>query len=319
MNDLWKKSSLVAAGWYNILAGAALLLFPNALAHWAGLQEVLHPFVIQVVGLLIGCFGFGFLLAARAPLTHWPVVLAGLTSKILAPIGLAYYVSQDAVPSVLLLFSLPNDIIWLLPFGLILYEAFELDRRNREHLNYLHEADLDLSKFMHRTNNGHTLDQLSRHHPVLLVFLRHFGCTFCRETLATLARDKELIEKVGTKVVLVHMIDEKDARKEVVRFGVENIARISDPEKQLYDAFGLHRGSLKQLFGWKMWLRGADAGVLKGHWVGFEKGDGFQMPGVFLLQHGQVTKAYRHHTAADTPDYRFLATPVAQDKVSLTG
>jgi hypothetical protein len=36
-------------------------------------------------------------------------------------------------------------------------------------------------------------------------------------------------------------------------------------------------------------------------------GDGFQMPGIFLLFHGEVLRSYRHQTAADRPDYVDLA------------
>jgi hypothetical protein len=36
-------------------------------------------------------------------------------------------------------------------------------------------------------------------------------------------------------------------------------------------------------------------------------GDGFQMPGVFLVHHGVVLRSFRHETAAQRPDYRALA------------
>jgi hypothetical protein len=41
--------------------------------------------------------------------------------------------------------------------------------------------------------------------------------------------------------------------------------------------------------------------------VGRLAGDGFQMPGVFLIFKGEVIRSYRHHTAADRPDYINLA------------
>ena len=42
--------------------------------------------------------------------------------------------------------------------------------------------------------------------------------------------------------------------------------------------------------------------------VGKLVGDGFQMPGVFLLRNGRIEKAFRHQTAADRPDYCELAS-----------
>ncbi|MFN8816592.1 MAG: hypothetical protein ACK5ZV_07645, partial [bacterium] len=34
------------------------------------------------------------------------------------------------------------------------------------------------------TSGGQSVAELSMRSPVLMVFLRHFGCTFCREALA---------------------------------------------------------------------------------------------------------------------------------------
>ncbi len=36
----------------------------------------------------------------------------------------------------------------------------------------------------YKTQTGQTLGDLANHRPALLVFLRHFGYTFCRETVA---------------------------------------------------------------------------------------------------------------------------------------
>jgi hypothetical protein len=37
-------------------------------------------------------------------------------------------------------------------------------------------------------------------------------------------------------------------------------------------------------------------------------GDGFQMPGVFLLYHSEIIRSYRHQSAADRPDYMAIVT-----------
>jgi hypothetical protein len=65
----------------------------------------------------------------------------------------------------------------------------------------------------------------------------------------------------------------------------------------------LERGDFTQLFGPKVWLRGFKAGLLGNHGVGAPEGDVAQMPGVFLLFHGETLKSYRHQSAADRPDY----------------
>ncbi|MBC8166115.1 MAG: redoxin domain-containing protein [Bryobacteraceae bacterium] len=144
--------------------------------------------------------------------------------------------------------------------------------------------------------------------PVLVVFLRHAGCTFCREALADLARQRPLIEAAGAKILLVHMGEVEFSREFFLRYGLADLPSISDPHRHVYRAFGLRRGDLRMLFGPKVWWRGFRAGVIEGHGIGRLIGDGFQMPGIFLVFHGQILRCYRHQSAADRPDYvRFVA------------
>ncbi|MCB9273314.1 MAG: AhpC/TSA family protein [Lewinellaceae bacterium] len=157
------------------------------------------------------------------------------------------------------------------------------------------------------TNTGPTLRQLSEQQPVLLVFLRHFGCTFCREALADIAGKREEIEKLGTKIVFVHMTENDIAERYFSRFGLDGAVHISDPACRYYQAFGLVKGNLTQLFGLHTWIRGFSAGVLDGHGIGPQLGDGFQMPGLFVIQDGLIKSSFIHKLASDRPDYLELA------------
>jgi peroxiredoxin len=169
---------------------------------------------------------------------------------------------------------------------------------------YTENLDLALQA---RTSAGITVEALSRSRPVLLVFLRHAGCTFCREALADLAQQRKVIEASGAVIVVVHMGEPESSRKVFQRYGLEDLQQISDPECALYKAFGLRRGNLWMLFGPKVAIRGFQAGILHRHGVGRLAGDGFQMPGIFLIFQGQVVRSYRHQSAADRPDYvRFV-------------
>ncbi len=156
------------------------------------------------------------------------------------------------------------------------------------------------------TNTGATLLELSERQPVLLVFLRHFGCTFCREALADIANRREDIEAGGTQIVFVHMTENEIAERYFMRYKLEGATHISDPERKYYAAFGLVRGNLTQLFGLQSWIRGFEAGVLEGHGVGPLLGDGFQMPGVFVIKDGEIRESFIHKLASDRPDYEEL-------------
>lgn len=159
-----------------------------------------------------------------------------------------------------------------------------------------------------KTSTGKSLLDLSRKQPVLLVFLRHFGCTFCRQALADLKASKTKIEKRGVKLVFVHMSDNATAKEYFNKYGLKNPIHISDIDCKYYAAFGLAKGKFTQLFGLRTWIRGFSAGVVDGHGLGKQLGDSFQMPGVFTIEDGQVTASYIHEVASDRPDYDQLVS-----------
>jgi hypothetical protein len=104
------------------------------------------------------------------------------------------------------------------------------------------------------------------------------------------------------------MMQDREATALFSLYDLGDVARISDPDRSLYRAFGLKRGALSQLLGWKVWWRGFIAGLLHRHWGGRLKGDGRQMPGVFLLEDGEIIGEHRHRTAADRPGYVDMAS-----------
>lgn len=163
----------------------------------------------------------------------------------------------------------------------------------------------------HRSQLGHTLAELSRGQNVLVLFLRHSGCTFCREALADLSKQRAKIEGQGTKLAVVHLGAEDDhTQKFFAAYGLSDIDRFSDPDKHLYAAFELKRGTIGQLLGPMVWWRGMLA-FFRGNGLGMLNGDGFQMPGAFVIRDSHVVNAYRHKTAADRPNYTELACRIS--------
>lgn len=157
------------------------------------------------------------------------------------------------------------------------------------------------------TDKGETLAEMSDSSPVLLVLLRHEGCTFCRNAMSDIARLRRKIEGLGTRIVLVHMSSHEAFRSFANRYGLADLSMVSDPERTLYRGLGLPRGNLWQIIGPKVMWRGLKA-VLAGHLPGKLSGDVFQLPGVFLLHHRKVIKAHRFRTSADKPDYVAFAS-----------
>jgi hypothetical protein len=57
----------------------------------------------------------------------------------------------------------------------------------------------------YRTETGRTLLELLDESPLLLIFLRHFGCSFCRQTLDDVSKIRDLIEAKDVRPVFVHL------------------------------------------------------------------------------------------------------------------
>ncbi len=299
----WMKYTLLLAALYNVALGTWAILLPQAVFQLAGMDAPRYPELWQGIGLSVGVFGLAYFAAGFHPTRHWPVVMAGLSGKVLGPAGFAWAAWQGRLPWNAAWVIVPNDLIWWGPFAAILWQAYtdSLDGRR------VASPEIQRMALRARTQVGTTLLDLSTESAVMLVFLRHFGCTFCREALADLAAQRRSIEALGVRIALVHMSSEAGGERFFTRYGLADIDRVSDPNQNLYRAFGLARGRLGQLFGPKAWIRGFEAGILRRHGIGLLQGDGFQMPGVFLVFHGEVNSSYRHMSAADRPDYVAIA------------
>lgn len=157
-----------------------------------------------------------------------------------------------------------------------------------------------------RTNEGRSLLEISQSKPVLLVFLRHLGCTFCREALRDISAYWQKWGKEEQDIILVHMEDSDVAEPFFAKYGLEGCQHIEDKSQDLYRQFGLTRGSFSQLFGFKTMVRGFKAGVSLDQFGGGTFGDAFQMPGIFVIHKGGIVTQYIHKTISDRPNYRNL-------------
>ncbi|MEL7265226.1 MAG: SelL-related redox protein, partial [Planctomycetota bacterium] len=283
---------------------------PHDMFAWTDLPSPVYPGIWQCVGMIVGVYGIGYAIAASNPLRHWPIVLVGFLGKILGPIGMlqnVFFLPADApgrLPASWLWLNLTNDVIWLAPFAMILYATF---RR----FNQPQGADSSMSILAANksaiTQHDVSLHALNAQQPVLLVFLRHSGCTFCRQMINDIVGHRKTIEAHAT-IALVHMGMENAANRAFFDgHGAGDLHRISDPNAQLYRAYELPRGRFGQLFGWTVWWRGFQAAILQRHWLGKLEGDGFQMSGVFLVHQDRVIRGEHHQTAADRTDYCQLA------------
>jgi peroxiredoxin len=160
----------------------------------------------------------------------------------------------------------------------------------------------------YKDQSSRTITALSTKRPLLLVFLRHFGCTFCRQAVADLGEISKDIDKKGMQLAFVHLSDdEAKAQKFFAPYHFIDLPRFADPEGKLFEAFGLVRGNWRNYLTYESILRTLIA-WLEGHWIGVPAGDIQRMPGVFLIHNGRIRKSFRHKLVSDRPDYLALAT-----------
>ncbi len=304
---------LLAAGIYNLLWGAWVIAAPHAMFDLAGMNRINYPEIWQCVGMIVGVYGVGYLAAASDHRRHWPIVLVGLLGKIFGPIGFAVALWKGVFPPIFALTIVTNDLIWWIPFAMMLWDAAwsagaypPAPPSSRSAGGAAQGPTLAQALDSLSDQQGRTLRALSDGRPLLVVFLRHAGCTFCREALDDLARQRARIEGAGVGIAVVTMSDASGNAALARRYGLEGAAWFSDPDRVAYRAFELGRGGFAQVLGPRVWWRGLVA-TLRGHLVGPLAGDGFQMPGAFIIHRGAIVRGYRHALVSDRPAYDQLA------------
>lgn len=303
------RNWLLFAGVYNILWGAAMGIAPIWTLNILGVSPAsteLWPQLWACIGMIVGVYGVGYLIASRDPARHWPIVLVGLLGKILGPIGFVDAAVRGLLPWSMGVTILTNDLLWWIPFSMILWHA----ARAAQPTPPVERVSLGDALDALCDDRGQTLRALTDERQVLVVLLRHSGCTFCRQTLSDIARWQADLGKSGVGVAIVGMSKSPaDLRALGERYGVTTASWVADPDRLLYRALELGRGSFLQLFGPRVWVSGLLAAA-KGHGIGKLDGDGFQMPGAFIIHRGRIVRAYRHSTAGDRPNLRELACPI---------
>ncbi len=119
------KWVLFAAAGYNLIWGGWVVLFPSMGFELAGLTPPRYPQIWQCVGMIVGVYGVGYAIAALDPMRHWPIVFVGLLGKVLGPLGFLDAAVRGTLPWAVGWTILTNDLIWWVPFGLILGRAWQ--------------------------------------------------------------------------------------------------------------------------------------------------------------------------------------------------
>lgn len=146
--------------------------------------------------------------------------------------------------------------------------------------------------------------------PLLLTFLRHFGCPMCKAFVAQLRQVYPELQALGVEIATVTM-GRPDMTQEFCRQQSVPFACLADPERLVYQAYGLIDSFIGATHP-TTWVAYARS-VLRGNLprpmpLGTPHG---QLSGAFLIdQQGVVRFAHRNQTAADNPSNEQLLAAV---------
>ncbi len=273
---------------FNLVWGLLCLFSPNSFIPLANASAF-----IVFVGLIYCFLSLGLIIASLDKARYWPVILiCGLTALSASAVFLYFTVSgfyDFGTGGALFIFH----FALFFPFVGVLNASYIENTYEESAPKRFH----DLVNVV-KTSQNKTLLDLSNERNVLLVFIRHFGCTFCRETVSEIAKIDEAILGKNFTLVYVHMSDKAHGDEFFSKYYQGSVHHISDPAKKLYHSLNLKRGTLMQLFGPATWLRGIYAGLVKGHGIGEVEGDSLQLGGVFVLSRGQIVFEERSKCAS---------------------
>jgi len=116
------KLIMLLAAIYNAVWGVVISISPQVILF----DYPSTPFtliLLRCIGMLVGTYAIAYYFASRDPAKYWPLIFVGFIGKVLGPIGSAYYILAGELTLKFLNVNLLNDLIWLIPFGWILWQV----------------------------------------------------------------------------------------------------------------------------------------------------------------------------------------------------
>ena len=149
---------------------------------------------------------------------------------------------------------------------------------------------------------------------VVLLFVRHFGCLFCRQQIADIGPYVDRIRALGAELVVIGHGSVEEARAFQEEQAVD-FAILTDPSREAYRALGMRRSAWSALN--LVVLVRALAAWRRGFRQSRVAGDPFQQGGLVIIAPGGVERfRFLSHAAGDHPSpervLEILASPARQ-------
>jgi peroxiredoxin len=143
------------------------------------------------------------------------------------------------------------------------------------------------------------LGELWQAHPAVIVWLRHYGCVFCREQALEMRGALPEIEKAGARLVFIGNGGPRYAKAFKESFAPD-VTVLTDPDLRSYRTIGARSGILNTIGpqAWKAGIRALRSGARQTS----VKGHPYQQGAVMVLTPGDhIVYSYISRAAGDHP------------------
>jgi hypothetical protein len=148
-------------------------------------------------------------------------------------------------------------------------------------------------------------------HPAVIVWLRHFGCVFCREQVAEIRASRVDIEALGGGIAFIGNGTPRAAEWFQKRFAADSTV-LTDPDLASYEAIGARSGLLSTLGpgAWGAGIRAFRSGARQST----SKGHAYQQGGLVVM--APANKVLYQHISLAAGDHPPVADVLAALKAA---
>ncbi len=139
----------------------------------------------------------------------------------------------------------------------------------------------------------------------IISFHRYMGCVWCQMDIIKLLKEKDKIKEKGVEVIIFIQSPKEVVKEYLKDFPDFPFRLVPDPEKKVYNIFGVGSGSFLDLVSPKALVRTLKDLPLLGKYKfvkGGIEGDRFLRPAFFVVDNGIVVWEYKSKNVADSPD-----------------
>ncbi|KAL0490954.1 regulator of G-protein signaling [Acrasis kona] len=170
-----------------------------------------------------------------------------------------------------------------------------------------------------KTNKGVTLGEINKRHKILLMFLRHTKCLFCKEALKDISEAYLPLIQHNTVPIVVHIETPEFFSKFITKFAdgdaiMLNLLSAYDKDFVLSKQFRIvsANDNLKEM------LRNLPTTIKRAAQTGYTQNpltansgpDPGRIPSLFIIEQGKIVNEHRHRHIGERPDYiKFMIDP----------